>query len=153
MLKVRTLGIGAGVITLFIKKEQWQTVSVQGHFQALSCQQASSVACQMVLTLHLSPLMFFFIVVGFCLFVCFSPSDLLCQVHAFQSSIFCSSTSFLLFGLFPFPLMLIYSYIAVLHMESQRPSQLMSITSKYTSVPAVHGGGAVLPSILTGIVV
>ena len=49
--------------------------------------------------------------------------------------------------------MLIYSYIAVLQMESQRPSQLMSITSKYTSLPAVHGDGAVLLSVLTGIVV
>lgn len=49
--------------------------------------------------------------------------------------------------------MLICSYIAVLQMESQRPSQLMSISSKYPSLPAAHGDGAALPSVLTGIIV
>lgn len=47
--------------------------------------------------------------------------------------------------------MLIYSYIAVLHMASQRPPRLLSISSKYPSPPAAHGDGAVLPSVLTGL--
>lgn len=43
------------------------------------------------------------------------------------------------------PINVIYSYIAVRQMERQRRPQLMSIPSKYPSLPAVHGGGAALP--------
>lgn len=111
---------------------------------------SASLLCgtTLVLMLHLWPLS-----------LLLTPSDFLCrvynlpQVRAFQSSIFCSSSSLLLFLIFfSFPLILIYSYVAVLQMEGPRPSQPVSITSKYPSLAAGRGGGRRSP-VLTGAVV
>lgn len=122
-------------------------VAAWSHVQALSRQQVCSVARQLSFMLRRWPLSFFF-----------TPSDFLCQVYNLPYIDMPFSQVYFAFPLhcyclicFPFPLMLIYSYIAVLQMGSQRPSQLMSISSKYPSLPAAHGDGAVLPSILTGV--